>query len=52
MKKAIKLPIHDTEAQIAAAAAAVTAFLASLTERGLIITVFGVPITIALGKQP
>ena len=27
MKKAMKLPIHDTEAQIAAAAAAVTAFL-------------------------
>ena len=31
---------------------AVTRFLGQLTARGLTITVFGVPITIALGPKP
>ena len=53
MKKAITLPLHDTEAEVSAAAQAVADFLGQLQARGLTITVFGLPITIALGKvQP
>ena len=52
MKKAMKLPIRDTEAEISAAAQAVTDVLGQLSARGITITVFGVPITIALGPKP
>jgi hypothetical protein len=52
MTKAYTLPIRNTEAEIAAAAHAVAEFLGQLQARGLVITVFGVPITIALGSKP
>ena len=52
MKKVAKLPIRETEAEISAAAKAVTDFLGQLAARGLTITVFGVPITVVLGPKP
>jgi len=43
-----ELPIRDMEASVSAAADAFTELLSGLQERGLVITVFGVPIRIQI----
>ena len=48
MDKTHTLPIRDMEDAIAATAAELTAFLQEVRTHGLVITVFGIPITLQI----
>ena len=50
MAKTLKLPIHDASVALDSACAEVMALIADFRQRGLTVTVFGVPIHIELSK--
>jgi hypothetical protein len=54
MQQAVgRMPIHETEAEISAAAAAITSLIGDLRDRGVTVTVCGLPILINLTpKKP